>query len=106
MKQKKNLTLRTILRTIESRAQEISRFEVKKLGLFGSYRSGKQHTKSDIDFLVKFKKPSFDNYMDLKFYLEKLFRKKVDLVMEGSIKPALRRIKEEAVYVKGLEYIA
>ena len=28
---------------------------------------------SDIDFLVEFEKPDFDNFMDLVFYLEKLF---------------------------------
>ena len=96
------LTLRTILKAIESRIPEISRFEVKKLGLFGSYLHGKQKKESDIDLLVDFTKPSFDQYMDLKFYLENLFRKKVDLVMEKSLKPALQYVKKEAAYVKGL----
>ena len=42
-----------------------------------------QNNKSDIDVLVEFNKleKSFDNYMELKFYLEKLFHRRVDLVI-------------------------
>ena len=39
-----------------------------------------------------------DNYFELKTFLEKLFQRKVDLVMEESLKPALQYVKEEAVY--------
>jgi predicted nucleotidyltransferase len=35
-------------------------------------------------------KPTFDTYMEVKFYLEDLFGRKVDLVMEEAIKPQLR----------------
>ena len=35
---------------------------------------------------------TFDNYMDLKFILEDLFQKKVDLVLFEDIKPALRPV--------------
>lgn len=38
--------------------------------------------------------------MDLKFYLEKLLKKKVDIVIEDNIRPELRGIKDEAEYVK------
>ena len=44
--------------------------------LFGSYLKDKPRKKSDIDILVTFNKESFDNYMDLLFLLEKLFRRK------------------------------
>jgi hypothetical protein len=47
---------------------------------------------------VEFSNPTFDNYIELKFFLEKLFRRKVDLVMEDNLKPALSYVKEEAVY--------
>lgn len=75
---------------------------MKKIGLFGSFLKGKQNKKSDVDIIVKFDKATFDNYMDLKFLLEKLFRKKVDLVTEKSLKPALKYVKKEAIYVKRL----
>lgn len=49
-----------------------------------------------------FKEPTFDNYMDLKFMLEGLFHRKVDLVAESNLKPAMIHVKEEAFYAKGL----
>ena len=45
---------------------------------------------------------TFDNYMDLKFDLEDLFQKKVDLVLLEDIKPALRpMIFRSAKYAEG-----
>lgn len=56
-----------------------------------------------MDFLVVLERPSFDNYMDLKFFLEDLFSCKVDLVMEDTLKPRLRPyILEEVIYAQGL----
>ncbi|MBI5392338.1 nucleotidyltransferase family protein [Candidatus Woesearchaeota archaeon] len=99
---KKPLTKEEILRKIEKHKDEIKRFRVKKLGLFGSFAKDEQKRGSDLDFLVTFNEVTFDNYMDLKFYLEKLFRKKVDLIIEENLKPRLEYVKQEAIYVKGL----
>jgi uncharacterized protein len=63
---------------------------VRKIGLFGSFKRGEARQKSDIDILVLLEKPTFDSYMEVKFYLEDLFGRKVDLVMEEAIKPRLR----------------
>lgn len=67
-----------------------SRFGVKSLGLFGSIARGEASPGSDVDILVEFNAPSFDHYMDLKFYLEERLGRPVDLVLKGSLKPALR----------------
>jgi hypothetical protein len=78
------------------------RFGVWELGIFGSYVRGEQGEKSDLDVLVEFKRgyKTFDNYMDLKFYLEELLNLKVDLVTRSALKPRLKPyILEEAVYV-------
>ena len=66
------------------------RFGVKSLGLFGSIARGDASPRSDVDILVEFDAPSFDRYMDLKFYLEERLGRSVDLVLRGSLKPALR----------------
>ena len=81
-----------ILSLLQINRTRIKKYGVKKIGLFGSYASGEQKAVSDIDILVEFElgKKSFDNYMDLKFYLEKMFGRKVDLVINDSIKPSLR----------------
>lgn len=75
-------------------------YGVKKLGLFGSFLKGKTHKKSDMDFVVVFEQPNFDNYINLKFLLEKLFKRKIDLVIEKDLKPGFRYVKEEAKYVR------
>jgi len=74
------------------------RFSVKRIGLFGSFVRGSQHGKSDVDILVEFENPTFDNYMDLKFYLERNTGRPVDLVLVDSLKPRIRNliIKEVA----------
>lgn len=98
---KQNLTSKKIINTIERHRNDLAKFNVKSIGLFGSF-SKYPKKNSDIDFLVEFNKPTFDNYMGLKFKLEKLFNRKVDLVIEKELKPALRYVKKEAIYAKRL----
>jgi predicted nucleotidyltransferase len=82
---------RNIIQTLERELETLrSRFGVKSLGLFGSIARGDASPDSDIDILVEFDTPSFDHYMELKFYLEELLGRSVDLVLKGSLKPALR----------------
>ncbi len=94
------LTEKEIIKCIETKKDELRKFGVKRIGLFGSYLKGKAKKTSDIDFLVVFDKPTFDKYMELKFMLEKLLHKKVDLVMEDNLKPALQYVRQEAKYAE------
>jgi predicted nucleotidyltransferase len=66
------------------------RFGVRKIGIFGSIARGEGRSDSDIDVLVSLSRPTFDTYMDLKFHLEDLLGRTVDLVMESALKPLLR----------------
>jgi hypothetical protein len=96
------LTEKKILNEIRKHWDRIEKYGVKKIGLFGSYLKGKQRRKSDIDILVEFKrdKKTFDNYMELKFFLEDLFKCKIDLVVKQTLKPYLRPyILESVKYV-------
>jgi len=62
------LTSEEILRKIEENIDEIKRFGVKRIGLFGSYVRGEQRAESDVDILVEFEKgkATFDNFLDPK----------------------------------------
>jgi len=105
MKAHKMLKSDKILEKIENNKDKIKRFGVKRLGLFGSYIRNQQKPGSDIDLLVEFEKgmKTFDNYMDLKFFLEDLFDCKVDLVILEAIKPDLKsHILEDVRYATGL----
>ena len=83
-------TREEILRQLRDRQDEMNRrFTVRRIGLFGSFASDASDEKSDIDLLVEFESPTFDHYMDLKFYLEALFGRSVDLVLPDTIKPRL-----------------
>jgi predicted nucleotidyltransferase len=76
-----------------------NRFSVNSIGLFGSYARDDFHAQSDIDVLVTFSEPTFDNYMDLKFFLEDLFGRPVDLVLEENVKNRLKKnIARETLY--------
>lgn len=78
------------------------KYFVTEIGLFGSYRNNTQTKTSDVDLLVKFEPGHKDlfNYMRLKFYLEDLLEREVDLVSKDGLKPMLKsRILNNVSYV-------
>ncbi len=83
----------------ENRTMLQEKYQIKKIGLFGSYAKGEETSESDIDILVDMPS-SFDLYYDLKEFLEKSFGKSIDLGMEKSIRKLIRsKIEEDIVYV-------
>ena len=93
-----------ILEQLNQKAEELKQnFSVRSIGLFGSLARNEADSESDIDILVDFGEPTFDHYMDLKFYLERLFGRAVDLVTADTVKPRLKPlIEREVIYAKGL----
>lgn len=92
-----------ILRKLEENCETIRGFGVRRLGIFGSFARGEQSGASAIDFMVEFEKATFGNYFDLKFFLEDLFGRAVDLVDVDAVNPETRStILEEAVHAQGL----
>lgn len=86
------LTKNDIVKTIQDNMKEIKGYGIKKIGIFGSVATSSQTEQSDIDILVEFQKDkkAFDNYMELKFFLENLFNRKVDLVLQDALKSRIR----------------
>ena len=82
------LTKNDIVTAMQDNMGEIKKYGVKKIGIFGSAARSTQTSDSDIDILVEFQKgkKGFDNYMELKFFLEKLLRQRVDLVIQDALK--------------------
>jgi predicted nucleotidyltransferase len=92
-----------VLKRLEENREAILGYGVRRLGLFGSFARGEATESSDLDFVVEFEKKTFDAYMDLKEFLEELFKCPVDLVLADAIKPRLQAtILGEAVYAPGL----
>ena len=68
--------------------EEIKKFGVKQLGFFGSFaKDANINANSDVDFLVEFEpgKKTYDNFMDLSFYLEDLLGRKIELITPQSL---------------------
>jgi len=77
-----------IFNQLRQRKPDIEKFGVNRIGLFGSYVRGEQKDNSDIDILIEFDKDktTFDNFMNLCFYLDDLFTgKKVEVVTTGGL---------------------
>jgi len=70
----------------------LKEFGVARIGLFGSFARDEQNENSDIDILVDFADGfvTFDNYMELKYYLKNLFQRKVDIVRTEALKPEIK----------------
>lgn len=97
------LTREQVLAKLTQERDNIRRFGVRSLGLFGSVARAENTSASDLDMLVEFDHKSFDAYMDLKEYLENLFDCPVDLVLADALKPRLREpILNETVHAPGL----
>ncbi len=93
-----------IIRILAARLNELAAdFYVAKIGIFGSYATGKQNDNSDIDFVVKFSDACpdlFETKYQLKQYLRDLFGKEVDVANIDYLKPyVLNHIKSELRYV-------
>lgn len=77
---------------------------VIRSAVFGSVARGTERKNSDIDFLVEFKKgKSLLDLIHLKYELEKVFRRKADVVTYNAIHPLLRESilnEQKIIYVR------
>lgn len=96
------LDAQEIVNQVAQRALELRRLGVRRLALFGSLARGNARPDSDADFLVELEPKSFDRYMDVKFLLEELLGRRVDLVTFEGLKPSIRaEVNVERVDVPG-----
>ena len=77
---KNGLTRRAILRELRQNRDLLERYAVRKVALFGSYAKGRQTGKSDVDLLVEFKEPTYDNFLGLSKSLERIFGRRVEIL--------------------------
>ena len=87
----------------EHKAEVVQKYRVREIGIFGSFVRGEQKRRSDIDILVEFDSgdiPGLLKLIEMEIYLEKLFRKKVDVVIKSGIRPELKNnILKEVIYI-------
>ncbi|MBR32327.1 MAG: hypothetical protein CMN77_13560 [Spirochaetaceae bacterium] len=77
-------------------------YNVESLALFGSAVRDELNPESDVDILVEYRNPpNSDNYFDLKFLLEDILGREVDLVTLNGLRPAFRSsVSEECIPIE------
>ena len=79
------LTRIDILEALRRHRPDLERFSVKTIALFGSYAKDAQTDSSDLDFVVEFSKPTYDNFTSLEQFLEQLFGRRVDILTPAGV---------------------
>jgi predicted nucleotidyltransferase len=99
----KSLTKEDILNYLHEHKTELSeKFGVDKIGLFGSFARDEQSSDSDIDLAIELKRDrkNLRTFFGLKRELERVFGRKVDMGIESSLKPFVKKsIQDEMIYV-------
>lgn len=90
-----------VLTLLKKHLKEIQSYHIKKISIFGSVARDQDTPKSDVDILISFDcPPTFDLYMDLKFFLEDILNRKVDLVTEDTVRSELKPyIEKDLIYI-------
>ncbi|WP_080807901.1 nucleotidyltransferase family protein [Desulfamplus magnetovallimortis] len=81
--------------------QNLNKYQIKKIGIFGSASKDCMNEQSDIDIVVELEKPELFYMIGIKQDLEATFNMPIDIVryrdkMNDALK---RRINLEAIYV-------
>ena len=95
-------TLDEIKEILTKHKEEVQQeYKVSELGIFGSFVRGEQKKRSDIDILVEYSKlPDLLKLIELENRLQKLLKRKVDLIEKSGIRTELKEtILKEVVYI-------
>ena len=96
MAETEKLTVAAIQRIVDAHRRDLEGLGVHSLAVFGSVARGEATPESDVDFLVEFTgSATLARYMDLKLLLEKLFKRRVDLVTRKALRSRLQPIVEK-----------
>lgn len=85
------MSLNQIRQKLNQHKEELKEYGVRGIAIFGSTARKEDKPDSDVDILVDFDpEKGLFVFIDLKYYLEDLLGKKVDLVTKKALHPALR----------------
>jgi uncharacterized protein len=95
-------TKEQVIAALDRHRHDLQQFGLRSCGVFGSFIRNQPQSDSDVDILVEFEpgKKTFDNFMQLAFFLEELLGRRVDLITTESLSPYIGpRILREVEYV-------
>jgi predicted nucleotidyltransferase len=99
-----NVSKKDIEKILRRNKAILKKYKVNKVGIFGSFATGKTKKKSDVDLLVEFEDviDLFD-FVHLTDELRKILKTKVDLSTPDAIKPYVKpMILKEVEWIEGL----
>jgi uncharacterized protein len=98
------MTKEDIKKVLIKNKRILKKYKVNKIGIFGSFATGKMKKKSDVDLLVEFEDmiDLFD-FVHLNDEIQQIFKNRVDLVTPDTIKSYIKpKILKEVEWVEGL----
>ncbi|MBW1649641.1 MAG: nucleotidyltransferase domain-containing protein [Deltaproteobacteria bacterium] len=96
------MTKNEILNTLEKyKEKNKNKYQIQRIGIFGSAAKGQMNKKSDIDIVVKLAKQDLFNLVGIKQELEEALYYPIDIVSyRTNMNQFLKgRIDKEAIYV-------
>ena len=66
------------------------KFDIRKIGYFGSFAANEQNKDSDVDIVVELGSPLGWEFFDIEILLENALERKIDLFTTKSIKARLK----------------
>ena len=89
------MTKEEVKKILSGNKEILRKYKVKSIALFGSYVRNEQRRDSDIDLLVEFEEPTYDNFIHLAFALEELLKREVTIVPKGGLSPYIEPYVEK-----------
>jgi predicted nucleotidyltransferase len=98
------MTKEDIKRILLNNRKILKKYKVNKVGIFGSFATGRTKKKSDVDLLVEFEDMiDLFEFVHLNDEIQHILKSKVDLVTPDTIKPYIKpKILKEVEWVEGL----
>jgi uncharacterized protein len=85
------LTRDTAVRILLEHKQELTKFHICFLGVFGSVARNEASSTSDVDLLISFNQPiGFFHLARVQKFLEGILQRRVDLVLEDALRKEFR----------------
>ncbi len=78
-----------------------AKYGIEQLGIFGSIAHNEEHEGSDIDVIIKLKRPSVLRCNGIRLELERIFQKDVDLITlhDNQLSSFRKNVEHDAIYV-------
>lgn len=98
------MTREDIKRLLLENTDILRRYKVNKLGIFGSYATGKARKRSDVDLLVDFEETiDLFEFIHLIDEIQAILKTKVDLATPDAIKPYIKdKVMNEVEWIEGI----